>query len=77
MHVVQTREDKITATLVLYTIISLLTGYCPLGLGDIEFVTCDYCMRYLLQLLQHCLQKVKHNHIVQKVRNVIMSACFH
>ena len=32
-----------------------------LGLGNIEFVTCDYCMSYLLQ---YCMQKLKHSHIV-------------
>ena len=30
-----------------------------IGLGDIEFVTCDYCMNYLLQLLQYCMQKTE------------------
>ena len=28
------------------------------GLGDIEFLTCDYCMNYLLRLLQYCMQKI-------------------
>ena len=52
-------------------------GATIVGLGNIESVTCDYCMRYLLQLLQYCLQKLKHNHIVWKVCNVSMSVCFH
>ena len=29
------------------------------GLGNIEFVTCNYCMSYLLQLLQYCMQKIE------------------
>ena len=28
-----------------------------LGLGDIESVTCNYCINYLLRLLQYCVQK--------------------
>jgi len=51
--------------------------YLSVGLGDIEFVTCDYCMSYLLRLLQYYVQKLKNNHIVWKVCNVTMSACFH
>ena len=53
-----------------------------LGLGNIEFVTCNYCMSYLLQLLQYSMQKlkaVKHNHIVIGYTlncNVSMSAWF-
>ena len=27
------------------------------GLGNIEFVTCNHCMNYLLRLLQYCIQK--------------------
>ena len=45
-----------------------------IGLGDIEFMTCNYCMNYLLRLLQYCTQKIEAEpHSLE----VSMSACFH
>ena len=37
--------------------IGLVWKCLDVGLGNIEFVTCNYCMSYLLRLLQYCMQK--------------------